>query len=80
MILIIINHYPSLVCSSGNVSLLFTYDHGKKARDETPYPLKFFIFLNYTLKKSFSMDGEGYWSIWESLPKVISISLGSIIL
>ena len=37
--LMIISHYPVLVCSSGNVSLITSYDHGKQARDETPYLL-----------------------------------------
>ena len=45
IILIILIHYPSFICSSGNVSLLFTYDHGKQDRDETPYHFKFFFYI-----------------------------------
>ena len=52
------SHYPGFKFNSGNFNLLFTYDHGKQARDETHYPFKFFIFLNYTLKRYFQWMGR----------------------
>ena len=51
--LIFISHYPILVCSIGNVSFITPYEHGKSARNEISYLLKFsYNFLEFHSKKS----------------------------